>query len=131
MLMKNVEGSAEKIMNAVGMKNGIIPGFELFGNRVLVGVYTRSAVTKSGIHLPDQTLREDEHQGKAAIVLMKGPTAFVSDSNFDFCGQTLEVGDWVMSFVSVGIKCVVNGQLCRIVRDQDITMRIPQPDQVY
>lgn len=133
MLMDNAgEDPANVIIKKVGMKkDGVIPGFSLFGNRVLIGVYERPSKTKSGIHLPDQVRREDEHQGKSALVLMLGHAAFVSDDNFNFGPDKLEVGDWVLSFISVGIKCVINGQLCRIVRDQDLVMRIPAPDAVW
>jgi co-chaperonin GroES (HSP10) len=132
MLMQHDADPASAIKSKVGMnKKGEIPGFKLFGNRILVGVYERPEKTKSGIFLTDNQRKEDEHQGKAALVLMKGEAAFQSDKNFDFMGDNLEVGDWVMLFVSHGLKCYVNGQLCRIVRDQDLTMKIPSPDQVY
>ena len=132
MLMEHDEDPAQVIYKKVGMtKAGIIPGFQLFGNRVLLGLYERPQKTKSGLYLADKTRQEDEHQGKAAVVLMKGPTAFVSDFHFDFGADSLDVGDWVMMFVSHGLKCMVNGQLCRIIRDQDITMKIPYPDTVF
>lgn len=132
MLMQHTTDPAADIKSKVGMnKKGEIPGFKLFGNRVLVGVYERPEKTKSGLFLADKTRQEDEHQGKAALVLMKGEAAFQSDNNFDFMGDNLEVGDWVMLFVSHGLRCYVNGQLCRIIRDQDLTMKIPSPDQVY
>lgn len=131
MLMQHDEDPREVIFKKVGLKKGEVPGFDLFANRVLVGIYERPKQTKSGILLADQTRKEDEHQGKAAVVLMKGPTAFKDDGNYSFEGQDLEVGDWVMLFVTHGLKCFINGQLCRIVRDVDITMKIPAPDTVY
>ena len=127
MLMSHEEDPSQAILKKIGS----LKGFELFGNQVLLGVYERPRVTKSGIHLADQTRKEDEHQGKAALVLMKGPTAFVSDSNYDFCGQDVKVGDWVSIFVSDGRKIVVNSQLCRLCEDQHIRLKIPAPDVVY
>lgn len=115
------------IMDAVGD----LSKFTLFGNQILVGIYKRPDKTKSGIILADQTRQEDEFQGKSALVLAKGPTAFVSDSNYDFAGQNVEIGDWVAIFVSDGRKIMINGQLCRIVEDQHIRLRIPAPDVVY
>ena len=97
----------------------------------MLGVYERPAKTKSGIILTDQTRREDEYQGKAALVLKKGPTAFVSDANYDFNGQDVEIGDWVAIFVSDGRQLVVHGQLCRLVEDQHIRLKIPAPDIVF
>lgn len=110
---------------------GDLSKFELFGNMVLLGVYERPQVTKSGIFLADTTRQEDQHQGKAALVLMKGPGAFVSDKNYDFRGQDVNIGDWVSIFVSDGRKIVINGQLCRIVEDHHIRLKIPAPDAVY
>ncbi len=131
MLMSHDEDPRQLIFDKIGMKKGVIPGFTLFGNRVLLGVYERPSKTKSGIILADQTRNEDQHQGKAAVVLMKGPTAFVSDAHYDFQGQDVEVGDWVTLWVGDGRRLFLNGQLCRIIRDQDINMKIPSPDQVF
>jgi co-chaperonin GroES (HSP10) len=132
MLMEHKDDPRNEIYKTVGIdKNGNIPGFKLHGNRVLVGIYKRPEKTKSGIILSDSTRKEDEYQGKAGLVLAKGHSAFQSDEEFDFGEDNLEVGDWVLLFVSHGLACNVNGQPCRIVRDQDISMRIPAPDSVF
>lgn len=127
MLMDHQEDPA----NTIQKKVGDLSNFTIFSNQVLLGVYERPKVTKSGIHLADQTRSEDKHQGKAALVLKKGPTAFVSDDNYDFKGQNVEVGDWVAIFVSDGRAIVVNGQLCRICEDQYLRLKIPAPDVVF
>jgi co-chaperonin GroES (HSP10) len=126
-LMHHEEDPAALIIKKIGNLDNIT----IFGNRILLGVYERPAKTKSGIILTDQTRREDEYQGKAALVLKKGPTAFVSDANYDFNGQDVEIGDWVAIFVSDGRQLVVNGQLCRLVEDQHIRLKIPAPDIVF
>jgi co-chaperonin GroES (HSP10) len=132
MLMEHSEDPRNTIYKQVGItKDGKIPGFELHGNRVLIGVYKRPEKTKSGIYLGDQTRKEDEYQGKAGLVLAKGHSAFVSDGEYDFGPDHAEVGDWVLLFVSHGLACNINGQTCRVVRDQDICMRIPAPDAVF
>lgn len=128
MLMQHVEDPVKKIHKQVG---GTLEGIEVFGNHVLLGVYERPKITKSGIHLSDQTVGEDKHQGKAGLVLKKGPTAFVSDIHYDFKGQDVQVGDWVSIWVSDGRQLYVNGQLCRLVEDQHIRLKIPAPDLVY
>jgi co-chaperonin GroES (HSP10) len=110
---------------------GDLSKFQLYSNQILLGVYKRPEKTKSNLYLPDQTRKEDEYQGKAALVLMKGPSAFQSDENYDFKGQDVQVGDWVAIFVSDGRKIVVNGQLCRLVEDHHIRMKIPAPDSVF
>ena len=112
-------------------KLGVLPGFKLLANRVLVGCYKRPTVTKSGIHLADATLQEEKFQGKAALVLLKGRSAFVSDSTYDFGGDNVEVGEWISLWVTDGRSIMVNGHPCRIIRDQDINMVIPAPDQIF
>src|ERR1700689_5201919 len=110
MLMHHEEDPAKTITKKIGKLDDII----LFGNQVLLGVYERPKMTKSGIHLSDHTRSEDKHQGKAALVLKKGPFAFVSDANYDFRGQDVKEGDWVAIFVSDGRPITINGQLCRL-----------------
>ena len=127
MHMQHDTDPAKDIFKAIGDLKEI----ELFANQILLGVYTRPTKTKSGIILADQTRTEDEHQGKAMLVLKKGPAAFVSDANYDFHEQDVQVGDWVVCWVSDGRKIKINGQLCRVVQDQHIRMRIPAPDMVY
>jgi hypothetical protein len=136
------EDPAEKIIKQVNMvEPGVIISrrtgkqFRLHGNRVLVGVYERPRQIKAGennsLFLPDGVLAEDEHQGKAGLVLMKGWSAFASDDHFQFYTDHADIGEWISLWVSDGRKIIINGQLCRIVRDQDINMVIPEPDCVY
>ena len=66
--------------DTIRKKIGSLEGYTLFGNQVLLGVYERPQKTKSGIFISDQTRNEDRHQGKAGLVLLKGPTAFISDA---------------------------------------------------
>lgn len=118
---------AKEILKQVGdLKN-----FQIFGNHVLIGVYKRPEKTKSGIILSDTTRDEDKAQGKAGLVLKKGPSAFVNDVHYDFHGMDVAVGDWIAIFVSDGRPLVVNGQLCRLVEDQHIRLKIPAPDTVF
>lgn len=127
MLMSHVDDPAAIIKKQVGD----LSKFTIYGNQILLGVYERPAKTKSGLYLSDQTRNEDKYQGKAALVLKKGPTAFVSDANYDFKDQDVQIGDWVAIFISDGRPLIVNGQLCRLVEDQWIRLRIPAPDVVF
>ena len=132
MRMQHLVDPKKEIYSKIGMEGGEIPGFHLQGNRVLLAIYERPKVTASGIHLADVTRAEDSIQGKAALIVGLGPSAFVSDDSFEFDAKDkLKVGDWVMCFISHGLRCSVNGTPCRIIRDQDITMKIPAPDQVW
>ena len=128
MLMEHLEDPAKLIKKKIGK---IVDEITIYGNYILLGVYERPEKTKSGLYLGDKTRGEDQHQGKAGLVLKKGPTAFVSDANYDFKGQNVGVGDWVSIWVSDGRQLYVNGQLCRLVEDQHIRLKIPTPDSVY
>lgn len=127
MLMHHEEDPALTITKKIGDLKKV----EVSGNYVLLGVYERPKMTKSGILLTDNTRGEDQHQGKAGLVLKKGPTAFVSDANYDFKGQNAEIGEWVAIWVSDGRAITVNGQLCRLTEDQHIRLKIPSPDVIF
>ena len=132
MLMVHDEDPKEVIYKKIGMVKGKIPGFQLMGNRVLMAIYEMPEKTKSGLFIPDKSRDENLHQGKAALIVALGPTAFVSDERVHFNEEEiLKVGDFVMGFVSHGLRCSINGYPCRIIRDQDITMKIPAPDAIW
>lgn len=132
MLMVHSKNPADVIFKDIGMKKpGVIPGFQLFGNRVLVGIYQRPDKTESGLYIPGTTLAEEKYQGKAGLVLMLGHSAFQSDHNFNFGPDKIEVGDWVALKVTDGVAVSINGCPCRVIRDQDIWMKILGPDTVY
>lgn len=118
------------IFDKIGMKKGKVQGFHLLRNDVLCGIYERPTQTQSKVFIPDTVRKEDEHQGKAALVVAMGPGSFESDENYTFRAK-VQVGDWITLWVHEGRKIVVNGQLCRIVRDQDIVARIDEPDSVF
>ena len=127
MTMIHMVDPAKEIREAIGD----LSQFEIFGNYVLIGVYKRPEQTQGKIFIPETTRHEDTLQGKAGLVLAMGPNAFVSDENYDFGSQKIKVGDWVAIFVSDGRKIQINKQLCRLVEDQHIRLRIPAPDAVW
>ncbi len=127
MLMVHDTDPADEIRTKIGD----LSNFELFGNQILLGVYMRPEKTKGGLYLSEQTRGEDEHQGKAMLVLKKGPGAFQTDSNYNFYGMDVKEGDWIACWVTDGRKIKINGQLCRVIEDVYIRMRIPSPDAVF
>lgn len=119
-------------------KDGIINSFgaalddiEVMGNQVLVGIYIPPKVTKGGIIRPDENRDESKFQGKAFLVLKKGPLAFVDGGNISFKGQNIEEGDWVVGRVSDGWQLKLNGVECRMFDDIHIKLKIQNPDMVY
>jgi len=133
MKMVHTIDPAKEIYDKIGMKKpGELPNFKMMGNRVLLGIYNRPEKTAGGIIITETTRAEERYQGKAALVLMLGPTAFVSDDHFVFAEEgKVAVGDWVSLSVTDGRAIRINGQDCRIIRDQDISMKIASPDSVY
>jgi len=132
MNMKHDVDPAQQILKQLGD----ISKFGVMHNDVLIAVYLRPDKKQiegsdKVLYLPPGTCREDEYQGKAGLVLKKGPLAFVSDENYDFKGQDVKPGDWVAIWVSDGRKIVINGVLCRMVEDRWIRLKIPAPDAVY
>lgn len=110
---------------------GDLDGFEVMHNQILVGVYIRPEKTAGGIILADQTRNEDRFQGKAGLVLKKGPLAFRDDEANKFHGQDVQVGDWVCYRVSDGWPIKINGVLCRLLEEVHVKARIAAPDMVY
>lgn len=126
-LMSHIEDPANEIRKRIGD----ISKIEVLHNQILVGVYIRPEKTKGGILLTSQTRDEDRYQGKAGLVLKKGPLAFVDDDNNKFHGQNVDVGDWVFYRVSDGFPLVLNGTLCRLLEEVHVKGRIPSPDVVF
>lgn len=110
---------------------GSLDGFIVTGDQVLLGIYQRPEKTASGIIITDKTRGEDEHQGKAGLVLKLGEKAFKYDGEFAYEGPVFKEGDWVATWVTDGRKLYVNSQLCRLVRSEQIRLGIPHPDSVY
>ena len=108
---------------------GDLSGIELFHNQVLVAVYQRPEKTKSGLYLAAATRDEDKYQSKIGLVVMKGPSAFVSTGEWQF--PEIELNDWVIFRPSDGWNTGVNGVLCRILVDTSVKGRVENPDLVW
>ena len=111
---------------------GDLSEIDVFANQILLGVYKRPDRTASGLYLADKTRDEDEHQGKVGLVLKLGPQAFVDDDNRTFNeAEKVKVGEWVVMWVTDGRKITINKQLCRVVEDHQVRMRVASPDMVF
>ncbi len=119
---------ADQIRKQVGDLSNI----DVFANQILLGVYQRPEKTASGLYLSDITRTEDEHQGKVGLVLKVGPQAYEDDDRRKFLPEErVKPGDWVVMWVVDGRKMKVRNQLCRVVTDEQIRMRVPVPDVVF
>lgn len=127
--VSSTDEAKQVIMDIVGPA---LPKMEVMLNMVLVAQYFRP--NKVGqIHLPDQTVGEDQWQGKVGLVLKLGPQAF-GDAEY-FGQQKVEVGEWVVYKVGDAWEITVKGAestniSCRLVRDSNIRMKVKQPDIV-
>lgn len=106
-------------------------GVDVFNNAVLVAIYVRPNRTKSGIFLTDNYTSEDRIQGKAGLVVKKGPRAFVDERGEWFADASINEGDWVIFRPSDGWAINVNGVACRLIDDTAIRGKVDQPDRVW
>lgn len=106
---------------------------EVIGTDVLVGHYVRPEKTRGGIILAEKGMRDEEqYQGKAALVLKKGPRAFVKDSTHDWGDVVPQVGDWIAIWTSENQHPLeLGGRRCRLVEDVNCKLILPRPDIVY
>ena len=126
-VMKHAVDPREAILKDVGGLSSV----EIFNNQILVAIYIRPEKTSGGVLLPNQTRDEDKWQGKMGLVLKKGPSAFVDESQNWFNGVDVAVGDWVFFRPSDGWGLEVNGVLCRLLDDTVIRGRTPGPDMIW
>ena len=99
-------------------------------NRILVAQYIREKI--GSIQLAEVTKREDQWQGKAALVLKLGPQAYVDDAHTTFPEEDkVKVGDWIMVRPSDGQMCKVNGVLCKLIEERNVLMKIDAPERIY
>ena len=122
------------LMESLG--NGL-DAIEVFHNQVLCATYIEPGTTKGGVILPDRTLAESRFQGKCALVLKMGPTAFVDDKTVQFGGASIKPGDWVIAYPSDGRELFSvdasgsAGTCCRLFDDINIKGRVSDPALIY
>lgn len=109
---------------------GDISQVEVMHNYILCGIWVRPEKTAGGILLTAKSRDEDKYQGKTGLVLKIGPTAFV-DGEYDFAGQKVEVGDWIVLRPGDGWQVRVGGRDCRMVQDASVKLKVPKPDMIY
>lgn len=85
----------------------------------------------SQLFLPDIVHDEALYQGKIGLVVAKGPLAFKDDEHVKFCGQNVEIGDWVQYDVMEGRQFTIDRVHCRRLKDTQIVMRVPDPRLIY
>lgn len=114
---------------AIQSAAGDLTDFEIFGERVLVGIYMRPEKTKGGIIRPDTNKEEDVYQGKVGLVLKWGPDAFLDEEGVVY-EQAVHPGEWGVFFIGDGKQIQVNGMPCRLVKDVNFVGKIKDPEMV-
>ena len=127
MAMKHDVDPKKDLLTTLGDTSGV----DVFNNSVLVAIYVRPSRTKSGIYLTDSYTSEDRIQGKAGLVVKKGPRAFVDERGEWFADADINEGDWVIFRPSDGWAINVNGVACRLIDDTAIRGKVDQPDRVW
>src|ERR1700722_4542456 len=147
-LIERTEDPADRIYREAGN----LDDFEVFNNKVLVGLYMRGGKqeevkTKGGVILPQKHTDEDQYQSKVGMVLKMGPRSFVdiNDPPRWFVDQDdMAEGDWVFFRANAGFPVTLMSEdkrtgkkqelLCRLLDDVAIegrTNSIMGPDRIY
>jgi co-chaperonin GroES (HSP10) len=109
---------------------GDLSKIDVFHNQILVGIYRRPEKTAGGIIITQRSADEEKFQGVVGLVLKVGPTAFKDDAHNQFCGQSVEPGQWLVYRTSDTHKVAINGVTCRLLEDAHVKLRVAHPDQV-
>jgi len=122
---------------------GDLGDIEIMNNQVLIGLYTRPSELKTagGILITHKTTDEDRFQTKVGVILKMGHAAFEDPAEQWFGGLKFEVGDWVSFRASDGWSVNLfsqdaktgkkQEQLCRLMDDTAVKMRVSHPDRIY
>ena len=128
---------------------GDLTQYEILDDQVLVAVYAESNVVSSGkradgsswqLITTDNKTAESRYQGKAGLLVKKGPTAFKWHNNGQlYEGVEPKIGDWVVFtpsdgreiYLRDGVALKKEGVTCRRFHWSAIFMRVPDPRVVF
>jgi co-chaperonin GroES (HSP10) len=110
---------------------GDLTGAEVFDDLVLVATFIRNEKTKAGLYLPTEHLKEDEYQGKVALVVKTGPLAYGEWESDRDKGQKAAIGSWIVAAIKDGWPVQINGVACRFIPYEKIRMRVSDPTMVF
>ena len=118
--------------------NEYLNDIRIGGADVLVGVWepSRENKTAGGIILTDKSRDEYAFQGVTGLILKIGPHAFNTQKtqrwflNDEGEADPPRVGEWVSFNFKQGEAFKLGKQMCRLVQDEYILMRLTRPDLV-
>ena len=117
----------EKSVEEITSQTEILP--QPTGYRVLILPRGRSAVTDGGIQLVSETIERDTVSSVVGYVISLGPDAYKDPVKFPE-GAWCEEGEWVLFGRYAGARFKIDGGELRILNDDEILARIPDPEAV-
>ena len=117
----------EKSVEEVASQKDVLP--QPTGYRVLILPRGRSAVTDGGIQLVSETIERDTVSSVVGYVISLGPDAYKDPVKFPE-GAWCEEGEWVLFGRYAGARFKIDGGELRILNDDEILARIPDPEAV-
>lgn len=123
--------TADEFKDTVLAKLGDLSHFQVLSSLVLVCVYVEPEKTKGGIIRPSKNVDESRYQGKCALVLKLGPTAFKYDGSYNWEGPKPETGNWVFFRTSDAWDLDINGVACRLIDSDRIKGIVADPTVIY
>jgi len=148
-LLAKAEDQKAAIVEALGDS---IEHLSLTGNDVIIAVYIEKEISKGGLIMPDERLKESLYQSKVGLVARAGPDAFRFRGAFPWVSprpeeigedgklkkgygmrskkHTPKVGDWVVHFPTDSKLFGLRGVPCRYSLDSTVKMITTAPDEI-
>ena len=117
----------EKSVEEITSQTEILP--QPTGYRVLILPRGSSAVTDGGIQLVSETIERDTVSSVVGYVISLGPDAYKDPVKFPE-GAWCKEGEWVLFGRYAGARFKIDGGELRILNDDEILARIPDPEAV-
>ena len=122
-----VEVKEDKTVEEITSQLDILP--QPTGYRVLILPRGRSAVTDGGIQLVSETIERDTVSSVVGYVISLGPDAYKDPVKFPE-GAWCKEGEWVLFGRYAGARFKIDGGELRLLNDDEILARIPDPEAV-
>lgn len=100
------------------------------GWRILLEMPEPEEETKHGIIIPKMVQDNEKILTFMGKVVLMGPACYVDREDVKFGGRWCEPGDTVLLSKYAGTKMIVDGREYRILNDDEVQAKIPNPSIV-